>query len=369
MLYQAENPHGGDIYGETIRLDYSANTNPFGTPPAVLEAMSQALSQVHYYPDPYCRELVQAIGEFEQVPKEMILCGNGAAELIYAYCQAVWPKRAVELAPTFAEYSLGLEQAGCQVKRYGLRQEMQFELQEDFLIYLEEQKPEAVFLCNPNNPTGKLIAPAFLERILVYCSQQGIRLFLDECFLDLSDDGVSMKSYLKAYPNLFILKAFTKSYGMAGVRLGYCLCADKNLLADMSRIVQPWNVSVLAQAAGAAALKEQEFLKRTRTVVQVERQWLKEQLEALGFTVCPSRVNYLLFQGPVDLHKALRKQGIAIRSCDNYHGLTDGWYRIAVRLHEENEQLIEAMKQVCEKKWVCGQEPMCGKEQLWQKTL
>lgn len=356
MLYRTKNPHGGDVYEQKIWLDYSANTNPYGTPQGVVDAMKKTMSELHHYPDPYCRELVQAIAEFEDLPREYILCGNGAAELIYAYCDAVKPRSAMELAPTFLEYALGLERVGCRVEHYLLNQENNFDPGEEFLERLEKQKPEAVFLCNPNNPTGRSIPAQLLEKTVELCTQNDIRLFLDECFLDLSDDGISMKGHLKDYPNLFILKAFTKSYGMAGVRLGYGLCADGDLLARMSMAVQPWNVSSLAQAAGVAALKETLFLQKTKTLILEERQWLKTELESLGFWVCPSTANYLLFYGVKDLHAALREYGIAIRNCDNYQGLAPGWYRIAVRRHEENKQLIDAIRQVF------------GKETSWQKT-
>lgn len=349
MLYRTRNPHGGDIYEEKIVLDYSSNTNPFGTPQGVLDAMNDVLSKVHHYPDPYCRELVQAISAFENVPQEYILCGNGAAELIYAYCEAIQAKHAVELAPTFSEYALGLERVGCHVDRYVLRQDHDFDLDDGFLTFLMERKPEVVFLCNPNNPTGRIIPYRTLERILEFCYHNNVLLFLDECFLDLSDEEISMKGFLKDHPELFILKAFTKSYGMAGVRLGYCLCSNEELLEKMSKAAQPWNVSILAQAAGVAALQEKQFLAKTKALIPVERRWLKDELEALGFWVCPSKANYLLFHGKPELHTAIKKYGIAIRNCDNYHGLSSGWYRIAVRLHEQNEQLIAAVKQVCGK--------------------
>lgn len=347
MLYHTTNLHGGDVYDGEIQLDFSANTNPYGTPQGVLDAITAALPRVHQYPDPYCRELVKTISEFESAPKDWILCGSGAAELIYSYCEALRPGRAMELAPTFSEYSLALERVGCQVERYSLKKENYFSLTEDFLPALERSRPDVLFLCNPNNPTGQVIGLPLLEKILDVCEEQGTCLFVDECFLDLSDDGVSLKSHLGEHPNLFILKAFTKSYGMAGVRLGYCLCAQGQLLEEMSHTVQPWNVSTLAQSAGVAALHERAFLQRTRALIPVERQWLQSQLEALGFWVCPSKANYLLFQGSQDLWEQLRKQGIAIRSCGNYHGLGTGWYRIAVRLHGENECLIRAMKEVC----------------------
>lgn len=207
-----------------------------------------------------------------------------------------------------------------------------------------------VFLCNPNNPTGRLIPLPLLEQILQYCAAQGARLFLDECFLNLTEDGVSAKSLLAAHPELLILKAFTKSYGMAGIRLGYCLCADNALLRRMAAASPPWNVSSPAQSAGVAALAERDFLQRTLSLVRTERRWLTDNLTALGFWVCPSHANYLLFRGPLGLREGLLQQGIAIRGCGNYNGLGDGWYRIAVRPHGENEALITATRQFCKEK-------------------
>ena len=350
MLYQTENQHGGDVYGGGITLDFSANTNPLGTPPSVLEAVCRALPQLYRYSDPYCRRLVQAIAGHEQVPASYILCGNGAADLIYTYCAALRPRTAVELAPTFVEYGAGLAQVGCRVERYFLHQTQNFDVDEGFLLFLEEKKPEAVFLCTPNNPTGRLLPLPLLEWILQGCAAWGARVFLDECFLDLTEDGVSAKALLAAHPELLILKAFTKSYGMAGIRLGYCLCADSALLHRMASASQPWNVSSLAQSAGVAALTEQDFLQRTRSLVHTERRWLTDNLTALGFWVCPSQANYLLFRGPRGLREGLLRQGIAIRGCENYSGLDDGWYRIAVRPHEENEVLITAIRQFCKEK-------------------
>ena len=318
MLYQTENRHGGDIYGG-IALDFSANVSPLGTPRSVTDAIERALPELYRYPDPYCRTLVQTISEYEGVPKNFVLCGNGASELIYAYCGAVRPKRAMELAPTFSEYSLALRRTGCEVVRFALKQEENFDLRENFLPILAREKIDALFLCNPNNPTGRLI---------------------------VSDGGVDLTPSLSDFPQLFILKAFTKSFGMAGLRLGYGLSADEALLRKMSAAVPPWNVSTLAQAAGVAALGDAEFLEKNRTIIRAERPWLEEKLRRFGFWVCPSQVNYILFRGDVGLMEQLRARGVAIRDCANFEGLTSGWYRVAVRQYEENEQLIAAIRSV-----------------------
>lgn len=346
MLYDVHNPHGGDIYEEHGLLDFSASTNPLGTPEGVRRAVQESVRQLDRYPDPYCRELVQAISLHEQVPEEYILCGNGAAELIYAFDRAVSPQKAAEPAPTFSEYSLGL--ADCDFVRFPLKQESGFSLTEEVLPFLKAEKPQVFFLCNPNNPTGKLADFGLLREILQACREENILLFADECFLSLTREGRSLKEFLGEYPELFILKAFTKSYGMAGLRLGYGLSSNRQLLKKMAGSMQPWNVSIPAQKAGIAALKDGKFLQDTLCLVEQERVFLKAELEKLGLWVCDSVSNFLLFQGPHILGNQMKKQKILLRSCENFPGLGPGWYRIAVRTHEENKRLLDTMHQILE---------------------
>ena len=348
MLYQTENPHGGDLYSRPVSLDFSANTNPLGTPPAVRQAVVESAALLNQYPDPCCRALVAALAGFEQVPQDYILCGCGAAELIFSFCAAVKPRRALELAPTFSEYATALEAMGSAVDRYPLEAVNDFSLTEGFLPFLAAGQWDALFLCNPNNPTGQTIPHALLEEVLGLCREKGMRLFVDECFLDLTDGGrdLSLKPLLAGHPELFLLKAFTKSYGMAGLRLGYCLSADSKLLRAMGRAVQPWNVSLPAQAAGVAALGETAFLERARGLVLRERAYLRRGLEKLGLYVCPSQANYLLFSAPAPLFQPLLERGILIRDCANYPGLGPGWYRAAVKRRRENQALLAALREL-----------------------
>lgn len=360
MLYETPNPHGGDLYSREIRLDFSANINPYGTPQAVKDAVAGSVEALRCYPDPYCRGLVKAIAAFEQVDPRRILCGNGAAELIFSCCMALRPRKALVLSPCFSEYETALQVFGTEVDHYLLRQEANFALTEEFLNDLERFDGELLMLCNPNNPTGQVTERPLMEKILEVCRRKGIFLFIDECFLDLTQggEGVSMKPFLERTENLLLLKAFTKSYGMAGLRLGYCLTGNERLLKTMGRQVQPWNVSIPAQAAGIAALGAGEFLQKANDTIHTQRPILSAALERLGFTVIPSRTNYILFHADRELRAPLLEQGIQIRSCANYIGLGEGWYRVAVKLPEENEQLVEALERVIE-----------GGNTLWQRTL
>ena len=348
MLYQTGNPHGGDLYSAPVTIDFSANINPFGTPQAVKDAVAQSADWLLHYPDPYCRELVQAIGAFESVPEGYILCGNGAAELIFSYCTALQPKRAMVLSPCFSEYETALHTVSCAVDHYLLSEEKQFALTEDFLSVLSAWDGDLLMICNPNNPTGQVIPRNLLEQIAEICREKAVRLFVDECFLDLTDGGeaLSLKEKLASMPHVLLLKAFTKSYGMAGLRLGYCLSADAQLLQKMGRGVQPWNVSIPAQKAGVAALQQREFVEKAKELIRKEREVLLSGLQKLGRKTIPTYTNYILFYSERELKQPLMEKGILIRSCANYPGLREGWYRIAVKLPEQNQILLDALEAI-----------------------
>ena len=234
---------------------------------------------------------------------------------------------------------------GTEVEHYLLPKDADFALTEALLPCLEAFDGEMLMLCNPNNPTGQVTERPLMEKILDICEKKNIFLFIDECFLDLTQggEGVSMKPFLSQYRGLFLLKAFTKSYGMAGLRLGYCLTDNEALLRTMGCQVQPWNVSVPAQAAGIAALTQREFLQKANETVHTQRPLLAAGLEKLGFHVIPSRTNFILFHSDRELGEPLLQKGIQIRSCANYLGLGPGWYRVAVKLPEENRQLLDAL--------------------------
>ena len=343
--------HGGDWAGYRARfghdaLDFSANVSPLGLPEGVAKAITAALATADRYPDPLCRELRAKLALHEGVPAEQILCGNGAADLIFRLVWAVKPHKALVTAPTFAEYASALDTVGCEVKRFFLDKANDF-APTDALVDAVDESIDMVFLCQPNNPTGQLTALPLVEQILHRCAACGTLLVVDECFLDfLPDHALHTAKGLLGEGDLVILKAFTKLYGMAGVRLGYCLCGDEALLEKMQTAGQPWAVSSLAQAAGVAALKETAYVDEVRALIARQRPVLTAGLRALGLRVIDGKANYLLFRAPADLNERLRPLGTQVRSCANYPGLGPEWYRTAVRTAPENARLLELMKEV-----------------------
>lgn len=351
-IYVPALSHGGDWagykaeYGE-LPLDFSSNISPLGLPENVKAAVIAALEGICLYPDPLCRALRDAISQREQLSPSWCLCGSGAADLIYRAVLEKKPKHAVLTAPTFLEYEAALTLADCTVTHYTLKEENGFLLQRDFLDAITAET-DAVFLCEPNNPTGRTTPQERLLEVLERCKTCGALLVVDECFGDFLEDTSScaLKNYLGKYGNLIILKAFTKLYAMAGLRLGYCLCSDAMLLDAMRAAGQPWPVSNVAQAAGVAALHETAYVQTVRALIAAERPWLRQELEKSGFRVVPGEANYLLFFSPVPLSEPLRKRGILLRDCANYRGLCPGWYRTAVRTHAENQRLIAALRKI-----------------------
>ena len=345
--------HGGDVltaqarYGGPV-LDCSANLNPLGMPPQVGEAAARAAAQAAPYPDPLCRELRAAIAAHDGVAPEQVLCGGGAAELIVRLAFALRPRRALVTAPTFSEYEGALSAAGGAVTRHPLRRERNFDVDEGILEAIGPDT-ELVFLCTPNNPTGRLISRDLLLRIAEKCRDLGAVLAVDECFLPLSCGGPGLAPWLVEYPNLLLLRAFTKSYAMAGLRLGYALCADAALLEKLAAGGPPWSVSTPAQAAGLAALTQcPDWPEKARAFLEGERPALAAGLSALGLDVVPGQANYLLFRaaGVTDLKESMLTQGVLIRSCANYHGLGEDWYRVCVGQAEQNRRLLAALREV-----------------------
>lgn len=339
--------HGGNIYNYKDCIDFSANCNPLGTPQGIKKAVMDSLGHLGDYPQVGYAPLKEAIAEYEKVKPGEVICGNGAAELIFTLCHAIRPSKALLPAPTFAEYAQALDSVGCVTEEYILSEKEGFVLNEDFLGALHEGL-DMVFLCNPNNPTGILSGRDFLFRAADRCKELGIVLVIDECFLDFVEkpEDYTLKGALGRYGNLFLLKAFTKRYSMAGIRLGYGLCGNRELLGKMDVSVQPWNLSVMAQAAGIAALKETEYVKKGREIVFREAVRIKEGMKELGLEVFPSQANYIFFKGPEDLFERCVGEGILIRDCSNYTGLSKGFYRVAVKNEKENERLLEAFRHI-----------------------
>lgn len=333
--------HGGDIFEREIVYDFSANLNPLGMPESVKNALQKSISEWEKYPDPFCRSLVKKLSERENFPPENIVCGNGAADLIFRIVRTVNPRKAVVCTPSFSEYSKALTQSGSEISAYFLSEKSGFALDEKILEMLDESV-QMLILCTPNNPTGRTIDGELLRRICEKCEANDIVFLCDECFIGFTENAAHAEQFIN--PNVAVLKAFTKIYAMAGLRLGYALFGDAELAEKVRRNGQFWSVSAPAQTAGEAALDEKNYLEKTLELEKKEREFLTENLRNFGFKVYPSEANFILFYTKLALDEMLLSEKILIRNCANFDGLEQGYFRIAVRSHEENSALVSAIE-------------------------
>ena len=360
--------HGGDKYAalwsekESLTiLDFSANTNPLGMPKNVKEKTMASIEYSDAYPDPFARKLTQKICEKHaknhgmEIPNSWVVCGNGAADLIFRTVYGLDLKKVLIPSPTFSEYEDALREKNILVENFYLKEENNFEFTEEILEKLEnklEEKIDGVFICNPNNPVGNLINPRLMDEILKKSKERNIYAFVDECFLELTgkERDYSLVPKLKDYDNLVIFKAFTKTYAMAGLRLGYIISSNEEITDKIFSIGQPWSVSTPAQAGGIAALDENYYVEKSVAYIKEQRKILEEFLKAWNFKVYKGYANYIFFyhkKGKIFLEE-MKKRGILIRNCENYRGLTEGYMRIAIKSESENRIFMERGKEILE---------------------
>ena len=396
--------HGGDVYRNNVKYDFSISVNPLGMPQAVKEAALAAVSDAEKYPDIRCESLRRTISDKFGCAPETVVCGNGASELISAFlrmaCQpyatnaanlmnaaastesggAGIVPRLLLLAPCFTGYEAAFRAVGEQfgaacdfsdyrdsLKFFPLLEKNNFsftrEMLPAFLEKLRTTKPAACIVTNPNNPNGKLVERAVLEEIASECEKTGTWLLIDECFMELTGKAgeYSFIPLLSRYKSVIVLRAFTKTFAIPGLRLGYCVTSCAETAAALRKQLPEWNVSAPAQAAGVAAVHEDAYLKEAVRLICEERQFLAMELKKLGFTVFPSDANFLLFRvdsrangadccsSEGSLFDALLEDGILIRDCRDFAGLGEGFYRIAVRKHADNVALVASLQQICGK--------------------
>lgn len=341
MIYQ----HGGDVFGKEIKVDFSVNINPYGMPEVVSVAVRESIKDCESYPDYACRALRLNLAVEYGLTQEQVICGNGAAGVLYDLVRTVAPESGLVMAPTFSEYERALSGCGAKVWHSRLLEEQSFDVGERFIEDILRNRPKMVFVCNPNNPTGRLTDEKMLEGILQACKETGSWLVVDESFLGFTDQP-SFVPHLAEYGRLFIIGAFTKLYAMAGLRAGYGLCGDEQFLTRMMEKRQSWEVSRIAQEAAIAALWARRYVQETKALIAKEKTRLLKMLVGLGIKTYEGAANFLLLYCERDLYGECLKRHILLRDCGGLEGLTKGFYRIAVRRPEENEELMDVLREI-----------------------
>jgi threonine-phosphate decarboxylase len=351
--------HGGNVWKVSEKynipvdqiIDFSISTNPLGVPEKAVDSIRQHLNLIHHYPDPDHEWLLEALAESVGVSSNNVLVGNGSTELIYLFnevflengCEAVVP------VPTFSEYKAAIERFGGNMVFIKCNSANNFKLNLEELENSLTKKTRIIFLCNPNSPTGWLYEKSDILQIVQLAADENVLVFVDEDYIDFVDDGkrYSMADYVNDYNNLFVLRSLTKFFGLAGVRIGFGI-GSPDLVKILRRVIMPWSVNSLAMFAAAEAVKDTEFIQKSRLLISKSKRQMLEMLKTVPWLkVYPSETNFLLIEiiredlTSTQLAEGLAKKGLLIRDCEDFDGLNNKFFRATVRKPEENRKLVE----------------------------
>ncbi|OPY72484.1 MAG: Threonine-phosphate decarboxylase [Syntrophorhabdus sp. PtaU1.Bin050] len=349
--------HGGDIYAYLERhgtteenvIDFSASINPLGPPRSVLAEIEHHLNHVIHYPDSDARRLRSKISETHNLDPALIVCGNGCTELIRLVPVALGFKKVLIPSPTYSDYERAcrLANPGSTIIHHPLRKEKLFDIDTEGLTHtMVNEEVDAVFLCNPNNPTGRLMRRESLMEIAEAAKQHRAYLVVDESFIDFCPSAGSLINNVETNPYLMILRSMTKFYALPGLRIGYGVFPAE--VAGALRTHQaPWSVNTLAQVAAFAALGATGYREETLKIISEQKRVLEQGLSDLGIDFTPSVANYYLLAIPAaqQIASYLEHRGLLVRNCVNFKGLDRAYLRIAVKSLNHNMLLLHYLEE------------------------
>lgn len=347
--------HGGNIYrlkreGKGELLDYSSNINPLGVPESFKKAIIENFDILEKYPDPDYVELRENIGRYNKVDVKNIIAGNGATEILFLYMKAMKPKKTLIISPSFAEYKRALDSVGSEIIHYPLLEENNYNL--DIESFLKEvPKCDLVVICNPNNPTGSFISLENIKKINDVLSEKGIKLFIDEAFIEFIRGWEDMTSVLLEDKNIFVMRALTKFFAVPGVRLGYGITYDEEIMKKMEKYKEPWSVNSFADIAGKIMLWDKEYIEATENWIEEEKKWFyEESCKIENIKTFKTNVNFILVKllkkNSYVVRDEMINKGVVVRDASNFMFLNEQYIRLAIKNRENNIKVLQALKEV-----------------------
>ena len=362
--------HGGNIY-KIFReknidkiLDYSSNINPYGLPENLKKEIFKKLFVLERYPDPDYIELREKIAEKNNLNIENIIVGNGATEIIFLFMKILSPKKVLIVSPTFGEYERAIKAStladdSLEINYFELKEAENFVLNIKNLETELENNYDLLILCNPNNPTGQFLKLKKIEEILKICEQKNTKLFVDEAFVEFVEDweNESIINSKENKENLFVIRAFTKFFAIPGLRLGYGICFNNNLLKKMLEKKEPWSVNNIADLAGKTVLDDENYIQKTKEWIKDQKKYMYENLNKIeGLRAYKTEVNFILLKiednllekglDVKNLRKKMLEKGILIRDASNFIYLNKHYFRLAIKDKLNNEKVIETLTSI-----------------------
>ena len=329
-------------------IDFSSNVNPHiisDLGKYVLEGLEKSRS----YPDINYTNLRNNISDYIKVDSELIIPGNGATEIIYLLMKSIKRRLAI-LNPTFSEYGRGAKLNNLEIIDFHLKEENNFSIDLDE-IQKNMDKLDSLFVCNPNNPNGKV---KDLNELLDLMIENDKLLIVDETFMEFvgEEEKYSLINKIEQTPNLFILKAVTKFFGMPGLRLGYGVTSNKQIIKNIYEYKEPWTINSFAENLSNYLFKDKEYINGSKDYYINERKFMLEELRKISrLKVYDTDTNFVLIKLDDDEANSLKlelfeKYNILIRDASNFIGLDKSYIRVAIKSHNDNKVLIESLRKI-----------------------
>lgn len=351
--------HGGNVYryqrmGKENILDYSSNINPFGLSQTFINFAKENFKVLTKYPDPDYLDLRNKIAEYNAVKLENVIVGNGATEILFLYMKALKPKKVLLLAPCFAEYKRALDSIQTKVEYFPLEKKRDFVLNVDkFIKAIKSNHYDLVLLCNPNNPTGTLIDLEALEQIKNCVEGEKIYLLIDEAFIEFVGEWKTKTGMLLQSENIFVMRALTKFFAIPGLRLGYGLSYNQEVLQKLQAEKEPWSVNAFANLAGLVMLDDREYIDKTEAWIQEEKRFMYQELRKISnIKVYKTEANFILLElftmDSACLQEKMLEKDVLIRDASNFKFLNHRFVRLAIKERESNIRVLRTLAEIIE---------------------
>lgn len=360
MIKHKDHFHGSDlekieaIYGikkEEI-VSFSANVNPLGVSPMLRTALSEQIDAITTYPDREYTSLRKCIATYCDTDYENVIVGNGSTELISLFIQIEHPKKALVIGPTYSEYEREIALGGGTTLYYPLKEIDDFKLNvEEFVTHLNENI-DLLVICNPNNPTSSCITRKDMRRILDVCKEYDIYVMVDETYVEFAEnmkdiDSVPLTNY---YNNIVILRGTSKFFAAPGLRLGYAITGNKDLIKEINTKKNPWTINSLAVVAGETMFSDASYIEATKALISSERKRLFDLFNASpDFKAYMPSGNFMLLRilnddlTAEDLFDRAILEKMMIRDCSTFPFLDNKYIRFCFMSKEDNDRLVECL--------------------------
>ncbi|HIJ00218.1 MAG: threonine-phosphate decarboxylase [Candidatus Methanomethylophilaceae archaeon] len=351
--------HGGTAWKLGAIEDYSHNLNPFGPPPCLPDIIEEAVKDIGHYPDDSCAALKETIAEHHGLESNEVIIGTGSSEIIRNFPHVFLSPgdRALIPRPTFAEYAQQCNVAGARVMDLLLLDTEDFRIDTERLLHRITPTTKAVYICNPNNPTGRVEPRKKILEIVEECRRKDVMVFLDETLLGLvaGHEEISCASFAPSYDNLLVAESLTKTFAIPGIRIGYGI-SNSEVISHMDKVRMTWNVGVIEQDVAASLIREhQDHVIKASRILAEESRWVFERLKEIGFPIEQPSDSYFYFaslqtlrSNGADFQSRMESKGFMVRDCSSFGRPFEKYIRFCVKDRERDEAFVKAMSEVIE---------------------